>query len=159
MTNQGRDSLTIWRLSLDRPFKPILVDRPRIPVPELHFEWTVEDNKSPIEYSEGIGMQDFTQGVKLVKYNCTAEYSTGPFSCLQGYFLLDRQVGYYIFWAFLPAGTVSFNFHKIRLRSKIILKQHDKLCAFWYLGWVSGSSSQWRPHESLSVSQPFLQSR
>ena len=49
-------------------------------------------------------MSDFMQGVKFVKYNCTAEYSTGPFSCLEGYFVLDRQVGYYILWAFLPAG-------------------------------------------------------
>ena len=50
------------------------------------------------------------QGVKFVKYNCTAEYSTGPFSCLEGYFVLDRQVGYYILWAFLPAGmAIRFN--------------------------------------------------
>ena len=65
-------------------------------------------------------MSDFMQGVKFVKYNCTAEYSTGPFSCLQGCFVLDRQVGYYILWAFLPSGTVSRNFlsDEIRLQLK-----------------------------------------
>ena len=71
---------------------------------ELNFDWKKDGDKSPIEYSEGLGMSDFMQGVKYVKYNCTAEYSTGLFSCLQGYFILDRQVGYYLLWAFLPAG-------------------------------------------------------
>ena len=87
---------------------------------ELYFEWKIDGDKSPIEYSEGLGMSDFMQGVKFVKYNCTAEYSTGPFSCLQGYFVLDRQVGYYLLWAFLPSGTVSRNFlsDEIRLQLK-----------------------------------------
>ena len=85
------------------------INGPWIHETELDFEWKIDGEKSPIEYSEGLGMSDFMQGVKFVKYNCTAEYSTGPFSCLQGYFILDRQVGYYILWAFLPAGMVNGN--------------------------------------------------
>ena len=85
------------------------INGPLIHETELDFEWKIDGDKSPIEYSEGLGMSDFMQGVKFVKYNCTAEYSTGPFSCLQGYFVLDRQVGYYILWAFLPAGMVNRN--------------------------------------------------
>ena len=84
-------------------------------------------------------MSDFMQGVKFVKYNCTVEYSTGPFSCLQGYFVLDRQVGYYILWAFLPAGMVTQICGSNHcLKNK--LSHHNKPCAFLFLGWASGSS-------------------
>ena len=50
---------------------------------EINFEWRKNGNNSPIEYSQGMGMSDFVQGVKFVKYNCTTEYSTGLFSCLR----------------------------------------------------------------------------
>ena len=150
--NQGRDPSNC----VDRK-----LDVPGIHESELDFEWKIDGDKSPIEYSEGLGMSDFMQGVKFVKYNCTAEYSTGPFSCLQGYFVLDRQVGYYILWAFLPSGLVHRNqvLRKIRFRVKNNSSHQKKLCAFSYLGWVSGSSSLLRPLESLLASQPSLLSK
>ena len=105
---------------------------------EVDFEWKIVGDKSPIEYSDGLGISDFMQGAdegsklyfqkygqvvfqrtlfvrvqkfrnqqKFVKYDCTREYSTGPSSCLRGYFILNRQVGYFILWAFLPLDMVA----------------------------------------------------
>ena len=113
-------------------------DNPIYGKSEVDFEWKIVGDKSPIEYSDGLGMSDFMQGAnegstlyfqkygqvvlqrtlfvriqkfrnqqKFVKYNCTREYSTGPSSCLRGYFILNRQVGYFILWAFLPLDMVA----------------------------------------------------
>ena len=39
-------------------------DNPTFGKSELDFEWKIDGDKSPIEYSDGLGMSDFMQGVK-----------------------------------------------------------------------------------------------
>ena len=39
-------------------------DNPTFGKSELDFEWKIDGDKSPIEYSGGLGMSDFMQGVK-----------------------------------------------------------------------------------------------
>ena len=51
------------------------------------------------------GSHDITVDLSeiLLKDNCEEEYSTGNFSCLRGYFKLDRILGYYFFHGFIPS--------------------------------------------------------
>ena len=48
-------------------------------------------------------MTQFTFENYMVQNECDGEYITGNFSCLKGYVVLQRNVGYYIMFVFIPS--------------------------------------------------------
>lgn len=49
-------------------------------------------------------MGDLVLTDKFIKPDCFKEYpGTGNFSCAYGYFMMEREIGYYVTYAFLPS--------------------------------------------------------
>ena len=66
-------------------------------------------------------MGDLVLTDKFIKPNCEKEYpGTGNFSCVDGYFMMEREIGYYVTYAFLPSlmtwllHSVYGGYHKIK---------------------------------------------
>ena len=57
----------------------------------------------PIQYSEYLALASFEIGGNMIRPKCEHSYLTGNFSCLEGLFLLNRNIGYYMFHCYIPS--------------------------------------------------------
>ncbi|XP_077990388.1 glycine receptor subunit alpha-2-like [Glandiceps talaboti] len=69
-------------------------------IKDLIFEWSNVTN--PIQKEAELKLPQFNI-MDMTTHNCTKDYSTGNFTCIQAKFHLKREVGYYILQAYLPS--------------------------------------------------------
>lgn len=70
---------------------------------DIVFKWI---GNSSIHYNSKnpMTMGDLVLTDKFIKPDCFKEYpGTGNFSCAYGYFMMEREIGYYVTYAFLPS--------------------------------------------------------
>ena len=87
---------------------------------QVRFKWA---EGTGLEFPTGFGRPNFKQAGAFLKPHCVAQYSTGNFrkfsnffyfvifqadsklliSCLYGYFSIEREIGFYWIYAFLPS--------------------------------------------------------
>jgi len=67
---------------------------------QLAVGWREND---PIQINEKLALASFQLKDILIQEECNVTYTTGLFSCAQGYFVLERDVGYYVTHCFVPS--------------------------------------------------------
>ena len=67
---------------------------------QIKLEWL---QPNPIQYSDHLALPSFDISGSLILPKCEHTYVTGNFSCLKAFFLLDRNVGYYMFHCYIPS--------------------------------------------------------
>lgn len=67
---------------------------------QIKLEWK---DAEPIQFSDNFALVSFDLSEVLLKESCINSYLTGNFSCLEGYFVLERNIGYYLFHCFIPS--------------------------------------------------------
>ena len=67
---------------------------------QVQFRW-LESN--PLSFPKDFGKPNFIQVGTFVNPTCVKHYSTGNYSCLEGFFSIKREYGFYIIYAFLPS--------------------------------------------------------
>ena len=79
---------------------------------DIVFKWI---GNSSITYNSKnpMSMGDLVLTDKFIKPNCEKEYpGTGNFSCVDGYFMMEREIGYYVTYAFLPS-LMTWSLHSV----------------------------------------------
>lgn len=67
---------------------------------QLNIKWHEE---TQIGINEEIALPTFTLSEFLVRPECSREFSTGSFSCLEGFLILRRRISYYFTHMFIPS--------------------------------------------------------
>ena len=65
---------------------------------QIRMKWS---GTTPITFPD-VELSEFDTGDIYIKTDCVRKYRTGNFSCLEGHFVLKRQLGFYGTFAFLP---------------------------------------------------------
>ena len=101
----------------DKQICPIVIESYAYRDYQLQLNWRDED---PIQYNSNLQLAEFKLGKKsyvsikkqpikfhlgnkMVRNECTRSYVTGDFSCLEGFFILKRNIGYYLLHCFIPS--------------------------------------------------------
>ena len=58
---------------------------------------------SPLEFPENFGKPNFHRVGSYVRDECSIQFASGNYTCLQGYFSIKREIGFYWLYAFLPS--------------------------------------------------------
>ena len=66
----------------------------------MSYSW---NDNSQIGINEQISLPTFKLKEYLVRPECTRTFSTGNFSCFEGYLLLTRRISYYLIHIFFPS--------------------------------------------------------
>ena len=66
----------------------------------MNIKWHEE---TQIGINEEIALPTFTLSEFLVRPECSREFSTGSFSCLEGFLILRRRISYYFTHMFIPS--------------------------------------------------------
>ena len=67
---------------------------------QIRLLWRTAD---PIQFNSNLALVSFELSETLLRNNCQNTYTTGEFSCLEGFFVLDRDIGYYMIHCFMPS--------------------------------------------------------
>ena len=67
---------------------------------QIHLRWKDE---AAIQFNTDLALVSFKIVDVLTQERCINIYNTGNFSCMKGFFVLQRDYGYYIFNCFIPS--------------------------------------------------------
>jgi len=79
---------------------PIRIESYAFRAHQLRIKW---HNETQIGLNGDISLPTFVLSEALVRPECTREFSTGAFSCLEGFLMLRRRISYYFTHLYIPS--------------------------------------------------------
>lgn len=100
VTMQLHCSMKLRKFPFDTQVCELLVESYALRDYQLRIRWA---DGEPIQFNSDLAIVSFQLKDVLVQKECLATYITGNFSCVKGYFVLERDYGYYTINCFLPS--------------------------------------------------------
>ena len=60
-------------------------------------------DETPIQKNEQLILTEFSFNSYMLEAKCLGQYVTGNFSCVEGYIVLERKIGYYVMFVLIPS--------------------------------------------------------